>query len=82
MAVESTPGESYRVHGHYRMVKYARYLLSNYFPRHEELCWEEGRLMKDAFSGDQEALELLRRMKGRTDAFAHRFFGLDEGGEG
>lgn len=76
VAVEHYPGEEYRVHGPYRYVKYARYLLESYFPRHDELCYEQGRLMKEFICGDRAALDLLKSIQGRADAFARRFFGM------
>ena len=75
VAVESNPGEEYRVYGPYRFVKYARYLLDNYFPRYDELCVEQGRLMKEYACGDVDALSALKGMQGRADVFAKRFFG-------
>lgn len=77
VAIESYPGEAYRVHGPYRYVKYARYLLENFFPRYDDLCWEQGRLVKEYVCGDMEALELLQIIHGRTDRFAERFFGMN-----
>ena len=38
VAVESLPGEHARVHGDYRLVKYALFLLREYFPEHDRLC--------------------------------------------
>lgn len=76
VAVEHYPEEEYRVHGPYRYVKYARYLLENYFPRYDELCFEQGRLMKEWACGDEDALSALESIQGRTDAFANRFFGI------
>ena len=76
VAVEHYPGEEYRVHGPYRYVKYARYLLENYFPRYDELCFEQGRLMKEWACGDEDALATLKSLQGRTDTFANRFFGM------
>ncbi len=75
VAVERYPGEAHRVYGRYRYVKYARYLLEYYFPRHDELCFEQGRLMKDFVCGEEGALETLKAIQGRTDRFAERFFG-------
>jgi hypothetical protein len=57
-------------------VKYARYLLENYFPRYDELCFEQGRLMKEWACGDEDALSALESIQGRTDVFANRFFGM------
>ncbi|MCI9337780.1 MAG: hypothetical protein HFH93_09605 [Lachnospiraceae bacterium] len=75
VAVEKYPNEEYRVHGPYRYVKYARYLLESYFPRYDELCWEQGRLMKEYACGDKEALDMLRLLSGRAEKFAASFFG-------
>ncbi len=81
VAVESYPGEAHRVYGRYRLVKYARYLLENYFPRHDELCFEQGRLMKDFVCDEEGALETLKAIQGRTDRFAERFFGWRHDGD-
>jgi predicted metal-dependent phosphoesterase TrpH len=74
-AVDKYPGEQARVHGSYRMTLYARFLLEEYFPLHEELCFEEGRLMKDMFLGDAKAEEMLKLMRGRTDALLKQYWG-------
>lgn len=74
-AVETAGGECYRVDGPYRIVKYALFLLRYYFPRHDELCYEEGRLMKDYVCGNQEAKAQLSQLSGRTEKFAKQFFG-------
>lgn len=66
-----------RVHGTFRMVKYVQFLLANYFPRHDELCFEEGVLMRDYVCGDETAKERLARLRGRTGEFHRRFFGRD-----
>ncbi len=75
VAVETAGGESYRVDGPYRMVKYAMFLLENYFPRHDELCIEEGILMKNFICGDEEAKTQLSQHSGRTKKYADQFFG-------
>lgn len=64
-----------RVHGTFRMVKYVQFLLANYFPRHDELCIEEGILMKDYICGETSAAQRLRQLQGRTAQFERRFFG-------
>lgn len=63
------------VHGTYRFVRYAIFLLSRYYPLHDELCFEEGRLMKEAYLGDEDALEMLKLIHDRVDKFNNRFFG-------
>ncbi len=75
VAVEHYPGEAFRVHGPFRLVKYADFLLNEYFPLHDLLCEEEGRLMKDLACGDPGATPLLALMQGRTAIFLERCFG-------
>jgi predicted metal-dependent phosphoesterase TrpH len=75
-AVDQYPGNYARVHGSYRMTLYSRFLLEEYFPLHEELCFEEGRQMKAMFLGDAKAEELLKLMRGRTDALLKQYWGL------
>ncbi|MCR5042492.1 MAG: hypothetical protein K6C36_10400 [Clostridia bacterium] len=74
-AVESYENAPEHVVAGYRMTKYVLFLLDNYFPRHDELCFEEGRLMRDAYLGDDESLALLGRLSGRVKRFTDRFFG-------
>jgi predicted metal-dependent phosphoesterase TrpH len=73
-AVETYPGEHYRVYGEYRMVKLAMFLLGDYFPVHDMLCFEEGRLMKEAVLGNKRAIELLEEVSGRTAEYLTRCY--------
>lgn len=75
VAVETSGEECYRVDGPYRIVKYAMFLMKNYFPRHDELCIEEGILMKNYICGDEDAKAQLSQHAGRTKKYADRFFG-------
>ena len=43
-------------------------------PLHDELCFEEGRLMKAYACGDQEAGEELRRIGKRTDFLTEKYW--------
>ena len=70
--MEQEYGEEIRIHGHYRMVKYARFLIDYYFPGHDELCVEEGILMREYALGSAAAGKALRAMDGRVDAYMHR----------
>lgn len=67
-------GEHLEVLGDLRMMKYAWFLLTNYFPLHDELCFEEGRLMKEFACGDAEAGDELRRISGRTQKLREKYF--------
>jgi hypothetical protein len=51
------------------MVKYTRFLVDYYFPGHDELCVEEGVLMREYAMGDNTAGDALRAMDGRVDRY-------------
>ena len=72
VAVE-TVGEE-KIIGDFRLTKYACFLLKNYFPLHDELCFEEGRALKAYALGDGDALDVLRLTKGRTVKLLHKYF--------
>lgn len=77
VAVERYPGEAPRAYGPFRLVKFARFLLSEYFPLHDDLCFEEGRLMRALYLGDEKAQESLTAFRGRTRALLDRYHGVD-----
>ena len=66
VAVEEYPGENARVHGPYRLVRFTLFLLSEYFPIHDEMCFEEGRQMKAYALGEPSAAQILKMLSGRT----------------
>lgn len=66
VGVEALPGAPIRVHGPSRLVKYAHFLLREYFPGHDELCREEGEAMLAHLAGDGTARDRLASMRGRT----------------
>ncbi|MCX7681964.1 MAG: hypothetical protein N2508_08405 [Anaerolineae bacterium] len=66
VAVEARPGEVVRVYGPFRLVKYAHFLIREVLPLHDELCFEEGRVMLAYLAGEEGAAETLRSMAGRT----------------
>ena len=67
VAIETAPGEQERVYGSYRLVKYTRFLLDYYFPSHDELCVEEGRLMREYALGSESAGDALNLLANRTE---------------
>lgn len=75
VAIDSMPNESYRVYGSFRLVKYARFLLTHYFPYHDRLCFEEGRLMRDYINGDENAKKMLSLLHGRTENYRKKKLG-------
>lgn len=62
----------------YRMTKFVIFLLDTYFPFHDELCFEEGRLMRDAYLGDEAANALLQQLHDRVKRYTDRFFGRED----
>ena len=60
---------NYNVHGSYRLVSYARFLIENYFALTEHICAEEGILMRAHILGDSSAKARLAHLKEKTDDF-------------
>ena len=71
-----TISEEYRLVGSLRLAKYSRFLLDEVTPLHDELCFEEGRLMKCHATGDPEAAEALRFLAGRMERFYQKYLHL------
>lgn len=74
-AVESYGNAPEHVVGTYRLTRYALFLLDQYFPLHDELCFEEGCRIKDAYLGDEESKAVLNLLYGRVKRFTDKFFG-------
>jgi hypothetical protein len=67
VVMEQYSGETLpRLYGEYRYTAFVLFLLEEYFPLHDELCFEEGRLMKEYACGAEEAAALLKTMQGRS----------------
>ncbi len=65
--------------GDNRLIRYAWFLMQNYFPIHDELCFEEGRLMKEYVTGSKDEREdaqvSLEFIYGRMDKLRKKYFG-------
>jgi hypothetical protein len=73
VVMEQYQGESLpRLYGEYRYTAFVLFLLETYFPLHDELCFEEGRLMKEYASGAAESKALLKAMQGRCAALMRK----------
>ena len=66
--------ESLNIAGDTRLVRYACFLINNFFPLHDELCFEEGRLMKAYINKDESALDLLKAIHGRMKKQREKYF--------
>lgn len=71
-----TISREYRLVGDFRLVKYARFLLDEFTPLHDELCFEEGRLMKAWAAREEDAREGLRFISGRMEKLYKKYFAL------
>lgn len=72
VAVE-TVGED-KIIGEFRLVKYACFLMKNYFPLHDELCYEEGRALKAYACGNKDEKNVLDILYGRTEKMRKKYF--------
>ena len=72
VAVECPGGEIQRSYGPFRLVRYTHFLLREVFPQHDELCFEEGRLMIQHASGDASAAARIALLQGQTAALYER----------
>ena len=87
VAVESLPGDYPRAYGPFRLVKYAHFLLRQFYPAHDALCVPEGEAMlayatatappATAASAPAAAAarEALAPLRGRTAALLARAWG-------
>ena len=75
-----TISKEFRLVGETRFIRYGCFLLKNFFPLHDELCFEEGRLMKQYVTGTaserEEAAEILKAINGRMKRFNKKYFAL------
>lgn len=77
IAVDTISAE-FRLVGDTRLARYACFLLKNYFPLHDALCAEEGRLMKAYVTGlpeeREEAKKTMEVMNGRVAKLQKKLF--------
>ncbi len=74
VAVEDIPDEYPRVHGPFRLVKYAHFVLAELMPGHDALCEPEGAAMLRLNDGDPHALADLAALQGRTARYWAEIF--------
>lgn len=75
VALSHFPGEKPRIYGPFRLVKYATFLMGNYFPMHEELCSASSILMAEYFKGAKELKPAVEAAEKRIMAYKKSFFG-------
>jgi hypothetical protein len=75
VAVEALPGEAPRAFGPFRLVRYAQFLLREFFPAHDYHCTEEGRQMLGYAAGDVQAASSIPALAARTRQLYERWWG-------
>lgn len=73
VAVDSISKEL-RLVGETRFVRYGSFLLREFFPLHDELTFEEGRLMKDYACGYEDAADIIKAISGRMKKQREKYF--------
>ena len=73
VAIDNYEGGVVRVHGDYRLVSYALFLLSEYFPLHDDMCYEEGRLMLEMAHGEESAAIDLSEKAGQINKLVRKY---------
>lgn len=77
-AAVDTISEEFRIVGDMRLVRYGCFLLKNYFPIHDEACYEEGRLMRQCYIGTEDekedAKKALAAINGRMKKLREKYF--------
>ena len=76
VAVEANRGEQVRAHGELGNVRYAHFLLRNYFPLHDALCAVAGGMLCDYVLGDESVKPGIERYEEKISALQKDFFGL------
>ena len=71
-----TISREYRLVGDFRLVKYASFLMENWFPLHDRLCASQGTYMREFVLGNPQAENILLALKGQLPAMQSRFFAL------
>ena len=75
VAYETIRDESPRVHGEFRYVAYAYFVLREIFPIHDLHCSAEGALMYRLSIGDDSVKPVLASLKGTCDRYMDEIFG-------
>jgi len=73
VAIDSISKE-YRLVGDFRWVKYGSFLMEEWFPLHDQACAAEGFYLMQYLSGNQNARNILKALKGSIPAMMHKYF--------
>jgi len=79
VAIETPAGKLPRAFGPYRLVAYTHFLLRYVLPLHDEMCFEEGRLMVEYAGGKKEVIEELKLLQGQVKKYYERIWATTTG---
>lgn len=68
--------EARKLYGKERIARYMTFLDEEYFPLHDALCLEEGRLMAAYANGDEDAAIRLKHCHGQIEKLQKHIFGI------
>ena len=71
-----TISKEYRLVGDFRLMKYACFLMENYYPLHDKACAAEGYFMNRYIAGDKTAAAALAAVKGQVPAMIQKYFAM------
>ncbi len=72
-----TISTEYRAVGDFRLIKYASFLMENWYPLHDAACSAEGYYLKKFTEGDQDAEKILRTIKGQPEKLMRECFRME-----
>lgn len=77
VAIDNSNPDDKLVLGDYRLVKYAWFLIENYFEMHDFLCSSSGQAILDYIFGDKENATLVSLLEGKIKKYQKEFFGKE-----
>ena len=76
VAIDTISAE-YRIVGDFRLMKYASFLMENWYPLHDAACAPEGYYMKKYAEGDPDAEYVLRALRGKPEKLMRECFRME-----
>ena len=78
VAVETGNKDESRVYGSFRLMKYTHFLLRNYYPTHNDICFAQGDMMVEYLTGNKELRNMIEEQEKRLERFNTLFFGTEK----
>ena len=75
VAVSHPLGEETHIHGSFRLVKYAYFLMDNFYRLHAERCKASSVLMLEYFRGDKSLKPAIEAAERKISEYKNAFFG-------